>query len=390
MKKIVVISFFIFCLNNKASEHFEHEKDSLVSLTSTEQEEAAGLELNPVNYKLLKLLTTEKKSAQQVQELIAQGADLNANFGNGDNALMVALNNPANSKDIIFVLLQHGANPKAVGSQDSSVLMVALENLLDTSIVELLISNIQPSANELNSTLEFAVQVLNQSIEDQENSQDIIKAALNVGYLIALGAQLQNDSNYQEQTALDAVSLNYELYSQIANIIFNYLKQNSISSEEFRFIDFIFQSNTEIFNIFQNQLNQFFSSRLEYATIQEIQYLMNLGADLNWKDKKRTTPLMKALAFRRPLEIILFLIQSGANWDHENNDGISVTDFAVFNKYQPEQIDLMYATFTKYKSLDWVESLIGPFDPIAEPIITEELSEEEIKAIEEYNRPYED
>jgi ankyrin repeat protein len=66
-------------------------------------------------------------------------------------------------------------------------------------------------------------------------------------------------------------------------------------------------------------------------------YLINIGADVNLKDKDGNTALHYAVLMKSPLTI-LTLIQKGADINARDKDGLAPRDIAKFNGFYDELV----------------------------------------------------
>ncbi len=339
MKKIIWTMFLAVSLQSAASEY-----------------KAQDLGLNSVDSKLMDLLRSESVSVEEVQNLIDQGANVNYFDIIGENPLGAIIDNPFlnffNKKNVIITLLNNHANPQSTNQFGESALTFALRAALDPTIIELLIHSGKFSLEDLNFHLNLAVAELNESL--QYNDPDRWEVAVNAGYLIFLGARLQGDPIQNDK-----------MYQQIANIVLDTI---SAYPEVTIIINNILNVMPQI--ISKDTLSLWLIDLLKTGNtpIECLQYLINVGADVNFEDANRNSTLIYALGAQNALDVILLLINNGANFDHKNNDGESVHDWAVSYGYTAEQIEDMYLTSVEFKNnhqmLEWQNSLILPFDPI--------------------------
>ena len=59
--------------------------------------------------------------------------------------------------------------------------------------------------------------------------------------------------------------------------------------------------------------------------------LLNLGADINGKDHRGSTPLILAAQFGVSSDVIMLLLEKGANAKVKNNRGMTALDYAKNN-----------------------------------------------------------
>ncbi len=135
--------------------------------------------------------------------------------------------------------------------------------------------------------------------------------------------------------------------------------------------------------------------RVDHGDI--LQLLIDSGDDVNAVDIQGKTPLFYALRYYQSLPLIQFLVNNGARVNVSDNQNVSVLEYAVrrgasqdiFDYLEEENEKIAREVYIKRNNQqvsNWIDDLLmsNPAYP-AEQIITETLSEEEEKAMEEYD-----
>lgn len=91
--------------------------------------------------------------------------------------------------------------------------------------------------------------------------------------------------------------------------------------------------NPNLFKEFVNKNNDHTAlcMAVYYGNLKAVQILVEGGADVNQcEDRRQNSPVMIA-AKRNKLDIMIYLIQKGANVNHKNNYNLNVLDYAIIH-----------------------------------------------------------
>lgn len=231
---------------------------------------------------LMKTITPE-----QLEEYIAQGADVNAKDIMGFTALMYAVADKDHKLNIIETLLKNGADVNAKSNDGYTPLLAAMHGENPETIVLLLERG--ANFNEIGDylTILFAVSAM------EEPKPQIIKT------LIKKGANV----NARDKNAYTALIFIYH------NCSGKYPVQEGV--------ELLLKYGADINARDKNGMTALAHSIGRYCSDDSIQLLINKGANINTKDKFGYTPLLLAAKYRK-LQIIQMLLDNGAKIEDAN------------------------------------------------------------------------
>ena len=128
-----------------------------------------------------------------------------------------------------------------------------------------------------------------------------------------------------------------------------------------------------------------------------IRLLIEHGAEVNVADIYGKTPLFYAAEFNHKLPVVELLVNHGADLEAKSKNNLSIMDYALYYETFSDVVDYleelnnniewkMYTKLNNRKVANWIDDFLkSDQEDLVEPIIPEVLSEEEEKAMEEYD-----
>lgn len=306
-----------------------------------------GCNFNSSSDKMYKAI--EFGNIEAVKEAISDGYDINAfksrkvkvwDMAAVNSPLVVAMDN--NRYDIAEYLIKQGANTNYISPSGKSVLEYLIENYEYADIYDLLIEK-GADVNYVNSDgvslLELALDYNHdKSIYALLNSNDIIVKDKVVNILLE---RLKNgDYNYKGYGYLkEILKHNKNVDLQIYDSIFNSssLLNKDIKGENKKLIVYCTAAFGEVDtlkNLIQNEdydINSLYMLSCEYGNINNMKYLLSIGADINTSDKDGITAVEHSMK-ENQCEVVKYLLENGASTRGEKGTNYDdILCYAVMN-----------------------------------------------------------
>ena len=313
----------------------------------------AGAEVNAkdkTGWTALMWAAQYNKNAGVIQALIDAGADVEAHDASQNVLSMAAA---CNTPEVVKALLKAGADVRTKNLDDSTALMFSAVNENPEVVKVLLNAGADVNAKDKNGITalinaaylpnnhETAKALLNAGADVNAQNNEGVTALMNAAsraknpelltMLINAGADVNAKNNEGYGALSNAVLFNsdgekikilLQAGAQINSNVISNLKLNG--NKKFRdlaaFFEYLSESNTTL------------SKALQYNITPEIiSTLVDLGANINGKDKDGRTALMNAARLRKQPKIIKALLQAGAD--------INITDSIFFGKSAKDYAD---------------------------------------------------
>lgn len=280
------------------------------------------------------MVASSKGSQKMVQMLLAKGADIKGNTSTGYSVLMTAaerghydltsflidqstnLNeslwaaSTIGREEVIASLISKGAN---INSKDKYYQRTALMMAAEYGHLETLKNLVNQGANI--------------EVKDKMNNTALLLAAENghldiVQFLIFAGADINHKNGY-EQTAFTQSTLNGHLkvakYLAQEGIEVNIQFLNLYKSLGNSILEWIVDANQMPLETYlsrrkltHQEKNEFILWASRHGHLEIVKYLVNSGANINYKSRYGETALKEAIDYKH-LDIINFLLKNGAN-----------------------------------------------------------------------------
>ncbi len=246
-------------------------------------------------------------------------------------------------------------NNKA-SQNDVISLKLALQRVENVETIQSLIQAAKFSQEDLNSCLEIARDVLNQGFE-RNDPEFKMKAALNAGCLIAVGATLRSDL-WAGRINTQFIGENTKLlYETIVHVFYEQFLQkykdpaiSKFDNKTANMIKRICSSNPTIMEFYQDKLDDVFKFLLSGLLLNKpkIQQLINMGVDVNFKSAMKQSPLIYVLGHSPfPSDSIKFLLDNGAQVNTRDQNGKTVFWYASKKDASPEIFQLLFEALNK-------------------------------------------
>lgn len=254
-----------------------------------------------------------------VELLIDAGADLNIKDNKGDTPLMYVAR-MMKDKDFLDsdyfmeLLLDFGAQVNDRDAQGKTPLM----NLILSKRVSVM--------DDVKLVQMFIKHEADLDMEDFEGNTALLIAVRDTASAPLVKTLIMGGANVKKMDASSKTPLDYA--------------QNNLRLSLKEGYDEILRkltTNTE------NQRVRFFKF-LKIGNLSDVQDFLAQGADINGVDDTGDTPLMKVVMYKRPLEIIEYLLKNGADINAANKDGDTALMKAVMLKDAPEIVNLLIAS----------------------------------------------
>lgn len=254
-----------------------------------------------------------------VELLIDAGADLNIKDNKGDTPLMYVAR-MMKDKDFLDsdyfmeLLLDFGAQVNDRDAQGKTPLM----NLILSKRVSVM--------DDVKLVQMFIKHEADLDMEDFEGNTALLIAVRDTSSAPLVKTLIMGGANVKKMDASSKTPLDYA--------------QNNLRLSLKEGYDEILRkltTNTE------NQRVRFFKF-LKIGNLSDVQDFLAQGADINGVDDAGDTPLMKVVMYKRPLEIIEYLLKNGADINAANKDGDTALMKAVMLKDAPEIVNLLIAS----------------------------------------------
>ncbi len=348
------------------------------------------------NYKLL--IGVEQENIKLVREALEEGADINAEYANGQTALIIVASNVfyRAPEKIIKLLLNYGAGLDFQDELGSTALINAVKEG-KTNVIKLLLdagADIYILDNSDNTALDYAVKLQN---------RDIMK--LLSKYIIDKNARNQFVNQFEEEykaklkeeelaNAVECCDIKVagELLAAGVNPNvkgkFGYFLSQAISKKYMSMIKLLlnYKANPNLFIHYLDMTSlggtysyhTIFSCAIkEMADKDIIKLLLGFGADPNIQDSSGLTALMQAILVNdkeKKLEYVKLLLDYGALLDLKNNQGRTALDIA-WRRNDQDVVCLITEEYEKRRKLrEQVKSEIDKLECLL-PELTDIISE---------------
>lgn len=234
---------------------------------------AKGVKINALNEKEETVFfdATRSEELELIEIFIEhQLIDINHENINGESVLRILVLNGIRNIDLIKLYLEHGANPDQ-------------KNKFGISIIEMLIEIILHSENRKEIDFDLEIQ-LNEDAEYATVLENILKnTKINLNQLNSKGEPLFFDA---------IIHFNFKLFKLLRNTTFNInQKDREGNNIVFKLMDYYSQHTIK-------------DKKIYLGTLQS---LINIGVDINIKNKEGLTPLHKAVSEKCEYTVKLLL-----------------------------------------------------------------------------------
>ncbi len=295
----------------------------------------------------------QQATLEQVQEWLQTNPDVNEQDSGGRTALMMAARN-SNDSEILSALIQAGADVDMQTSQGLTALIVSATFNQTPEFINLLVE----AGADVNARTRSGGTVLMGAASYNPNPEIVkrlIELGANVndkadGGITALMAAAKNNPNPEVVSVLlnagaDANAKDSEgntatyyarrnvnlkdspVYDQLADVT----ESKNPSGVKYHPLDVANWVNWKDFSDWQ-----LYKAEWEQATVEDINELVNSGANLNGQDDQGTTVLMMA-AYNQDTEVLKTLIEASVNLDIQDSGGNTALIYAL-NESGPEAI----------------------------------------------------
>ncbi len=285
---------------------------------------------------------------EAVKEAVSEGCNINSfkpkkvrvwDMAKVDSPLVESLFN--NRDDIAEYLIEQGADTNYVSPSGKSILTYLIENYQCGDIFDLLIekgADVNYVNSEGMSLLEVALDYnYNDAVYALLNSKDIIVSDKAINTLLN---DLKNDNYYKRYGYLrELLKHNKNIDSQIYDAIFNssMLLNEEIKEENRKLVVCCTASFGEtdtlkkIIQCGDNDINDLYMLSCIYGNIENVQYLLSIGANINTTDKNGITAIEHAMEYNQ-CDTVKYLLESGASTRGEKGTNYNdILCYAVMN-----------------------------------------------------------
>lgn len=255
--------------------------------------------------KLLNACASEQPNLETIEQLLKNGADVNTVNNQGNTPLhLICLN--SNSLPAIQLLIRYGANVDKKNNKQSTALFYASYRTCDPEVIKCLVTN-GANVDEKNGDGNTP---LNNACARKKGGYVIIKILLELGANINIQNDLCNTplhELFKIENSFDSIKL---LVSTAVNI-------------------------KELLNTGDINGNTPLHLASYHQNPEVVQYLIDMGADVNAKNQKGNTPFIEAILGNNK-EVIAMFLKLGVDPKIINSEGKNVLHFLSSSCHNPE------------------------------------------------------